>query len=105
MFSEETFKKIMEAILIDCRFKFPITFVMIGVNGAIMAARFKMAGDKLKTDVLYGRAKNLRFPINVMFADAEGKAAHVLFKNPKEDGDLKRLFNLSETPPIGWPKA
>lgn len=105
MFPEEGFKKIVEMILIDHQFEFPITFVMIGVNGSILAARFEMAKGEFKTNILTGKPKHLRFPINTMFVDAKGKAAHVCFERSGQYGNLTRCLGQPEMPPIGWPKA
>lgn len=105
MFPQESFRKIVDIILIDYKFEFPTTLAMIGVNGAYMVARFELSGTAVKTIALTGKAKNLRFPINTMFVDARGKAAHVLFKKSVKDGDLTLYDVWPETPPVGWPKA
>lgn len=91
--------------MVDHKFEFPITFVMIGINRAIMAARFEMINGKLKINILNGKAKNLRFPINTMFVDAKGKAAHVCFERSGQHGDLTRCLGQIEAAPIGWPRA
>lgn len=105
MFPKEGFRKIMEMILIDHGFEFPITFVMIGVNGAFLIARFEMIGQEFKEKVLTGKAKNLRFPINTMFVDAKGRAAHVSFERSGEYGKLMHCLGQSEPSSIGWPRA
>jgi hypothetical protein len=56
---------------------FPILLVAVGVNGAVMAARYtpSPAGDSLDfTTVVEAKAK-LKLPINVMICDRSGWAA------------------------------
>lgn len=105
MFSEESFK-IIGAMFIEYNFQWPISWAMIGVNGAFLTGRFELSiiGKKFKSTVLSGKAKKLRFPINAMFVDAKGKAAHVAFLRTGEVGETTP-FNISKTPSISWPKA
>jgi hypothetical protein len=92
MFPEESFRKIFQTILVDHNFKFPIHYVMIGINGAFLNGRFELApAKKFSSILLNGKAKNLRFPINTMFVDSKGDAAHVLFKKTLKSGELNHL--------------
>lgn len=104
-------EKIVGTIFLDRKFEFPVTLAMIGIRGHIVA-RFEMrtASEKNKTTmkfestILAGKAKDLRFPTNVMFVDSAGRAAHVCIKRPDEGGSLTFLPIESEAPPISWPK-
>ncbi len=105
-------EKIVGAIFLDRKFEFPVTLVMIGVKG-YMVARFELATasekskvtTKFESTVLAGRAKDLRFPINVMFVDSLGRAAHIYIKRPDELGSLTFLPIEIEARPISWPKG
>lgn len=99
--------------LFEHNFEFPVILVMIGVNGAYLAAKFELSsvGGKLTTTtefkqtVLTGEAKNLRFPINTMFVDAKGMAAHVCAKTPDKWGELTFFPGESDVPPATWEKS
>ena len=99
VFPEEGFKKIFEMMFIEHDFKLPMSWVLIGVNGAFLTGRFELSiiGKKFKCIVLNGKANRLRFPINAMFVDAKGKAAHVSFLRTGETGEITP-FNISEIP-------
>jgi hypothetical protein len=114
MFPEEAFKKIVEMIFIDYKFEFPITFAMVGMKGFLVwKFELAMAIGELKTTakfestVLAGKAKSLRFPINMMIVDSRGEAIHILFKAPSEINKVTRcqVEQPPPTDPINWPKA
>jgi hypothetical protein len=108
-------KKIVEAIFLDHKFEFPITVALIGVRGYLVAKfELDMTSDKSKTTatfkstILAGKAKDLRFPINLIFADSVGRAAHICFKRPDEFGDLMFFPVESKMPSmdsVNWSKA
>ena len=87
MFKPEQFQRIAEEIFLRHNFELPITWVMVGVNGAIFAGRFELSVlKKFKVIVLTGEAKKLRFPINMLVVDKTGKAGYVFFK--RSDGPI-----------------
>lgn len=64
----------------------------MGMNGALFAGRSELSMQKeIRTIILTGKAKKLKFPINMMLVDRTGKAAHVLFKKPDGPIDLTGL--------------
>ncbi len=92
MFKLEQFKMIGDEIFLKHHFEFPVTWVMVGVNGALFAGRSELSIQKeVRTIILTGKAKKLRFPVNMMLVDRTGKAAHVLFKKPDAPIDLTGL--------------
>ena len=100
MINKETFIEVFKIILIDYDFRLPISWVWIGVNGAFMTGRIEISkGSKeLRSVTLSGNPKKLRFPVNVMFVDATGNAAHVLFKGPGQANEVNRL-HVDDPPP------
>lgn len=92
MFKGETLQKIFKMIFLEYNFQVPISWVWIGVNGAFFTGRIELSksGKEAKSIILSGKAKKLRFPINVMLVDSKGEAAHILFKGPGEDDVLTR---------------
>jgi len=93
MFKPEQFQKIAEEIILKHRFEFPISWVMIGVNGAFLTGRWELSipQKQFRSLTLSGKAKKLRRPINMMLVDRIGKAFHVLFKKGDEPIDLTNL--------------
>lgn len=103
---EKGIKKAIELMFFEYGFEFPLSWVLIGVNGAFLTGRFESPNRKeFKYTVLNGKANRLRFPINAMFVDAKGKAAHISFERSGAPGPLTRCAGQAETPPINWPKA
>ena len=100
MFKPEQIQKIVEEIFLQHHFEFPISWVMVGVNGAFFTGRweFSIPQNKLKSFTLSGKAKKLKRPINMMLVDRTGKAFHVLFKKSDEPMDLT---NLRIEPQVG----
>lgn len=98
--------------LFEHNFEFPVILVMIGVNGAHLIAKFELSSvngkltttSEFKQTVLTGEAKNLRFPINTMFVDAKGMAAHVCCKRPDKWGDLTFFPGDPNAPAVPWEK-
>ena len=107
MIPEKEISKIILA-LFEKKFEFPMTLVMIGINGSHLVAKFEMltiteknvVTTKFKNSVLSGKAENLRFPINAMFVDARGIAAHILIKNADKLGDLTFLSGEIDVLPV-----
>ncbi|MFB3887619.1 MAG: hypothetical protein ACE144_20565 [Thermodesulfobacteriota bacterium] len=104
-------QEIVGMIFKDNEQEFPVTLVMVGIRGYLVA-KFEMrtASEKNKTTikfestVLAGKAKDLRFPINVMFVDSAGKAAHVFIETADKAGSLTFLSSKFEAPLTPWPK-
>jgi len=96
VFSEEGLQKAFEIMFIDYGFKLPTSWVLIGINGTFLTGRVELSiiGKKIKTTVINGKANRLRFPINAMFVDAEGKVAQITFLrtgNKNEEMSMKVL--------------
>jgi hypothetical protein len=104
-------ENIVGMIFLEHKFEFPITVVMIGIRGYLVA-KWELATAsgknkvtaKFENIVVAGKAKDLRFPINTMLVDSTGKAAHFCIKRPNEIGSLTFLPIESEVPSIPWPK-
>jgi hypothetical protein len=106
---QEGIQKIFKMILVDYKFELPVSWVWIGVNGAFLTGRieFSKRDKELKSIILSGKAKKLRFPVNVMLVDAKGDAAHVLFRGSGEVDKVTRC-RVDEPSPVGppnWAKA
>lgn len=82
MFSEESTKQAVQAMILDYGFKFPMSLVLIGANGTFLTGKLELSfiTKKLKTTLVSGGANKLRFPINATFVDAGGKVAQITFK-------------------------
>jgi hypothetical protein len=91
MFTKESVQRAFEIILLEYNFQFPISWVWIGINGTFLTGRFELSksGEKLKTTVLSGKVRKIRFPVNIMLVDGGGKAAHILL-NSAEFGEVTR---------------
>jgi len=108
MLTKESLQKIFKKILIDYNFQLPVSWVWIGVNGAFMTGRieFSEASKEFKSILLSGKPRKLRFPVNVMFVDARGEAAHVLFKGTGGADEVNHCrFEEPPGPISNWPKA
>ncbi|MBM4277276.1 MAG: hypothetical protein FJ130_05240 [Deltaproteobacteria bacterium] len=81
MFSDEGIRKAFEKIFLGYGFEFPMSFVLVGINGTFLTGRFEVSfiTKKFRTTVVSGKANKLRFPINAMIVDAKGKVAHIEF--------------------------
>jgi hypothetical protein len=107
MFTKESIHEIFKKILIEYKFQLPISWVWIGVNGALLTGRIEMSrwSKEFRSVTLSGNPKKLRYPVNVMLVDARGEAAHVLFKGTGEADEINRC-RVDEPPPAippGWP--
>lgn len=104
---EESIQGIFHKVLIDYGFKLPIAWVWIGVNGAFLTGKIESVKSGMRNVIIKGKSNKLRFPVNAMLVDSEGKAAHVLFKGPGQVDKVNRL-RVDESPPIpplNWPRA
>jgi hypothetical protein len=97
--------------LFEHDFKYPLTVVMVGVRGYLVT-KFELSegtnSATFKNTVLAGKAKDLRFPINMMIVDINGRAAHVCVKTKDELGAVSFFPGEPPAPPIApitWPKA
>ncbi len=109
MFKPEQLVGVFKEIVLEHKFEFPIHWVMVGAGGVFLTGKLTFSILRLKLDfsILSGRAKDLRFPINMMLVDKTGKAAHVLFKRAGEAHELNRL-GVDEPPPEvppPWPSG
>jgi hypothetical protein len=108
MFTKENIHEILKKILIDYKFQLPIAWVWVGVNGVFLTGRIEVSkGSKeFRSVTLSGNPKKLRFPVNVMFVDSRGQAAHVLSRGAGEGDDELNRLRVDEPPPAGplaWP--
>ena len=108
MFTQESVQRALEIILIDYNFQFPIHWVWVGINGAFLIGRFEIqkSGEKLKSILLTGKPKKLRFPVNIMLVDARGEAAHILLHSDNFGKVIRcRVDEPSPIAPLNWPRA
>ena len=92
MFKTDDLEKAICKLFVDYDFQFPIHLVMIGINGAFLNVKLNLSKTGAFSHIiLTGRARDLRFPINSMFVDAKGDAAHILFKGSGEPDEITRL--------------
>ncbi len=103
---EESLHDIFKRVLIEYNFQYPMTWTWIGINGRAVTGRFERKKDGgLKTIMLNGKPKTLRFPVNAMLVDATGQAVHILFKSSMQLGEMNRC-KVDEPPPAVppfWP--
>ncbi len=79
-------------VLISLRekgFVLPYNFAIIGVNGALVAGVFTEADSGDGLDCVFTAEhmpddRGLATPMNMMFVDARGEAARVVFKGPEK---------------------
>lgn len=93
MFKQAQFQMLAEEIFLKHHFELPVSFAMIGVNGAFLTGRFELSffQTKFRAILLSGKAKDLRFPINMLLVDKTGKAAHTSFERSDKPVDLTNL--------------
>jgi hypothetical protein len=93
MFPEENLRKVFEIIILEHGFEFPLSWVMVGINGTFLTGRFEiLIIGKVKSTIINGKANKLRFPINCMIVDRRGKAAHIVFSRTDEAGEITPCF-------------
>jgi hypothetical protein len=73
-------------------FQSPITWVMVGSNGAVLRGVWKFSLDpeadlseRSNLTVLAGRARDLRFPINLFVTERGGRTVNILFEKERKD--------------------
>lgn len=83
MFKTDDLTEVIVSLFVKYNFQYPLHLVMVGINEAFVNLKFNP-----NCVILAGRAKDLRFPINCMFVDGKGDAAHVLFKMSGEPSEI-----------------
>jgi hypothetical protein len=65
---------------------------MVGANGAVLKTKWEFSLDpeanlseRSNLTILEGKAKDLRFPINLFVTDREGRGVNILFEKDKKD--------------------
>lgn len=65
--------------LAEAGFKFPIQFVTVGLNGAVLCGAYNLNEEGLAIPTFTAQhlpGERMTLPINIMFIDAKGQAAH-----------------------------
>jgi hypothetical protein len=73
--------------LLEDNFELPIHSVIVGINGSILVGRYESSdGENLIFTPLIDHCPSgmVKLPVNIMFVDAQGEAARVLFKAPND---------------------
>jgi hypothetical protein len=94
--------KIFEQLILVQNFQSPMTWAMVGANEAVLKGKLEFLLDaeadlseRSKVTVLEGRAKDLRFPINLFVTDKEGRTANILFEKDRMDEPILREIGQS----------
>jgi hypothetical protein len=89
---EKELFKIFEELVLIRNFQSPVIWTMVGVNGAVLRAKWEFSFDpeadlfeRSNVTVLEGKAKNLRFPINLFVTDREDRSVNILFEKDRKE--------------------
>ena len=83
----------MTILLMSQGYELPYLFCVMGINGAVVAARYRRVSedsDELTADPLTQNIpdEGIGLPVNILFVDTQGEAHRVLIKEPDGKPEL-----------------